>query len=295
LELQSFSAIVQERLKLSLAELAATAHFKAALDQARGRAVNVQYVTEYEKPALIPMLEEAYERAITMQVGVSDGGDGESDPEADAGDERGRPAAGQAPRPSAAGRAGVRGRGPRGGPTRGMYREVGDREARAAMERGGNPPPARENGEEEAGSKEPASRPAMNIKSWLDRPTEFNGNRAASAAMEIQIYHARSLLSERIRLDPQVRTDKDLKEQLTADRVRLDALLKAVKARAGGALTPREREAQEAYIRNQWDAHQREMLRRQNEALMGLQRIIEEQQRQQQMPPGSPPPPRPQE
>lgn len=284
-ELQRFTATVQERLGISLAELTATAHLKAALERARGRGVTLRYVTEYEKPALIPMLEEVYERAITMQVGVAAGEDGRDGREAadEAGD---RPPAGAGARPAGRNAPGLRGPGSRRTPMGESSRDSGGGEVGKVTGRGGEAGQGEESKAAEAGREEPTSRPVMNIKSWLDRPADFNGDRVTAAEMEVQIYHARSLLRERIRLDPQVRTDKELKEQLTGDRVRLDALLKAVKARAGGALTPQEREAQEARIRNQWDAFHRERLRRQTEALSQLQRIIEEQQRPQQPLPG---------
>src|SRR5690606_5343589 len=67
-ELQQFSATVTDRLNMSLAEMAASAHFNAAMERSRGRAVQLPPVTDYEKPVLIPMLEEAYERALQTQV-----------------------------------------------------------------------------------------------------------------------------------------------------------------------------------------------------------------------------------
>lgn len=289
-ELQSLSSTVQERLQMSLAQIAASAHFNAALEQARGRAVSLQYVTEYEKPELIPMLEDAYEKAVSTPISAA----GDDDDEGKA-DDQVQPRGGAGIRPRD-GQGASRERGPRGSQLPGPARDAGGQGARPERNGAENEkePERGEVGANEAGANEATSRPAMSIRSWLDSPADFNGNRAESVAMEIQIYHARSLLSERMRLDPAVRTDVDLKAELARERAGLDKLLKAVKARAGGALTPREREAQEARIRNQWDPVLRENWRRQNAVMADLQRAIEEQQRQKQ-PPGAPAPRQPNE
>ncbi|MBI4582224.1 MAG: hypothetical protein HY718_21190 [Planctomycetes bacterium] len=63
-ERDAMSARTRATTGLSLAELAADAHYRAALAARRGAAIRLAYVTEYEKPALIPKLVEAYGAAI---------------------------------------------------------------------------------------------------------------------------------------------------------------------------------------------------------------------------------------
>jgi hypothetical protein len=301
-ELARLSDQVESQLKMSLAELAARAHFNDAMQRSRGRAVQFQYVTEYEKPQLIPLIEEAYQKAVAMVVvppAPAAGGDDparpgragdarENEPERSAGREQaerepaerrqtaGRPtdrrersaARGQRERPA------VRGREPQSGP-----------EAKV------------EGPEKKADSSErpaPASRPAMSIASWLDHPEDFNGTPSESAMMAIQIYHASTLVAERLRLDPEVRKDPALKSELSKRRADLAALLKSVRARGGGALTPAEREALDAQQRNLYDAARRAQMNRDRDLLEELQRAIEQQQRQQQPPgPARPAPPAP--
>jgi hypothetical protein len=287
-ELGQISTAVQGKLGMSLAEVAASTHFAAAMEKAKGRAVQFQYVTEYEKPALIPMIKDAYDKAIEVVVTVP-GGDDEK------GKEHARPAVQHDAKAGGGGekldeRDGTdRARGSRRSMEMRRHARSGRQSIRGNRER--EDEGRKEGDKHEEGEKEPTSRPAMSIQAWLDRPEDFDGSRRESAAMSVQIYHARSLLSERRRLDPQLRTDLDLKAELAAEQNRLEALLKAVKARSGGALTPQEREALEAEHRNRIDAMQREEWRRRNATMLDLQRLIEQQQLQNQPVPGAGPPP----
>lgn len=243
-ELMNFSARVEDKLSMTLAEAAATAHLEAALKKAKGRAVQVQYVTEYEKPSLIPMLDEAYKKALTAPVTVAPG---ERDDDEDDARERRRP---NARRP--ANRRNVR----------------ADREDDAEK-------PAQDDAPAQA-----TSRPAMTIKQWLDTPEDFNGDRREAAALAMQVYHASSLLGERMRLDPGLRKDPALRTELNKERGKLAALLKSVKARAGGALTTQEKEALEAERRNALEQSRLLEEARQQDVLRHLQPALEAQKRQ---------------
>jgi hypothetical protein len=299
-ELDRFSAAVQDKLGISLAELAATAHFQGTLDRAKGRAVQFpSYVTEYEKPALIPMIKDAYEKTIDAEVSAP-GGDDDKD-KAERGEHRDRPQAGTGTgaRPTeGSGNSADTRRTRRTREDRRRSRNGSSTSRRGSRERDAEEGDDEKEGKEKEGKEdehEPTSRPSMTIRGWMDKRAGFDGNRRESLALSVQIYHAKSLLAERIRLDPQLKTDVDLKAQLAVERGKLDALLKAVKARAGGALTPSEREAQEAEYRNRIDAAQRDAWRQREMAWGDLRRIMEEQERQRQlMPaPGARPAPAP--
>ena len=67
-ELAYMSAEVQKQVKMSLAELAALCHFKAAEPAKPGHRVQLQYVTNYERPAILKMLKQAHEEALGKSI-----------------------------------------------------------------------------------------------------------------------------------------------------------------------------------------------------------------------------------
>lgn len=280
-ELQSLSKQVEKTLEMSLAELAAQTHFKAAIERSRGRAVKFDYITEYEKQFLIPLIDEEYKKTIAEDIAVAEENEGKEAGEHTRGQNVGRRTGGER-------EAGVpaEGRDAENG-ERGNRRNVNARAAaaRRVVNRRTGPVregPEKEDGREEGGkehAKTATSRPAMTILAWLDRPESFNGTKQESEAMAIKIYHASSLVTERMRLDPEVKKDAALRTELSKERGRLAALLSAVKARSRGALTAEEKKAREAQMRNQMDAARREQMRRNRDPLGDLQRVIEEQQR----------------
>jgi hypothetical protein len=261
------------------------------MDRAKGRAVKFQYVTDYEKPALIPLITEAYEKAIDAEISVPGGHDekekgekaerNEGKEHSKAGDSRNaRPS--DNPGNSATPR---NGRSTRDDRRRSRTTQRPARRASKEKEDGEDGEDDDKGHEGKDDDHEPTSRPSMTIRGWMDHPKDFDGNRRESLAMSVMIYHAKSLLTERILLDPAVKTSADLRAQLAVDRGKLDALLKAVLARGRGAQTPAEREAQEAEYRNRIDAAQREAWRQQQAGWGDLRRLMEEQERQRQMMP----------
>jgi hypothetical protein len=307
-ELASLSGQVEKRLEISLAELAADAHLQAALKRARGRSVQLQYVTEYEKPFLIPMLEEAYRQALEAEVTA---------PTAERSRERGprlipkqgpdslairRP--GEAPEAATGG--GLRSGEPGGGTT------VAGR--RPAHGRGGHPgrdnPQSRgpdrdaaDPGREAGAASMPAeasdaastalAAPGARVIDWLDRVGEYDRTPAEAAAMAVQIYHASSLLNERMRLDPELRKNQALRAELTRDRVRLANLLKTVRARAGGSLTPQEREDMDRQRQIMMEEARRMMDARDQHTMRYLEEVRRTMENEERIRQGLPPLPAP--
>ena len=241
-QLPELSAEIERKLDVSLADLAAEAHLRAAIENTKGHGVRLQFVTEYEKPALIPRLIDAYEDALTQESRV---------------------------KPS-------RHRGP-------------PRKARSKTRRG-RPPATRPADRLDEGNAPAAERPnrsepgrAYAIADYLDRPREFDGNKEDARAFARQIRYAMGLLAERMRLDAEIKQSRTLRADLMGDKKRLLTLHKAVLARAGGAMTPQEQQAQQAEIR-QWQeqfrkATQQEQQRQQSHLRKAI-RMAQEQERQ---------------
>ncbi len=70
-ELAVLSADAKHRTSLSLAELAAEAHLRAAHEAAPGKPIRLSYVTLYEIPALVPRLTAAYKAALDSPVAAA--------------------------------------------------------------------------------------------------------------------------------------------------------------------------------------------------------------------------------
>jgi len=67
-ELAYMSAEVDKKLNMSLAELAAQSHFKAAEPAKPGQRIHLPYVTQYERPELLKILKRANEEALGRYV-----------------------------------------------------------------------------------------------------------------------------------------------------------------------------------------------------------------------------------
>ena len=63
-ELNRMSKEVENQISISLGDMAAEAHLQAAIARAKGQGVVLSYVTEYEKPFLVPRLIDEYDKAL---------------------------------------------------------------------------------------------------------------------------------------------------------------------------------------------------------------------------------------
>lgn len=70
-ELKKWSDKAQEAAQKPLADLAADSHLQAALETARGAAIQLQHITPYEAEALVKQLETIYQEAMTKPAEVS--------------------------------------------------------------------------------------------------------------------------------------------------------------------------------------------------------------------------------
>ncbi|HSW45100.1 MAG TPA: hypothetical protein VLM89_05970 [Phycisphaerae bacterium] len=205
-DLNQISRELEKRIELSLGDLAAEAHLQAAIVKARGQSVVLQYVTEYERPNLVPRLVQAYEAALAKPAGADLS-------TAHPAHSRGRSTAKPDP-----GRTGH----PAG-------RQAGGKQAGKEEVKLDETPPA-----------EPASQPAVTLAGLLDNPESFTGDREQIIAVGRHIRHVMSLLSARTRYDNEYRRNPELREELRKERERLTALQKALQSKAGEAATGRE-------------------------------------------------------
>ncbi|HOW70121.1 MAG TPA: hypothetical protein PKY77_05915 [Phycisphaerae bacterium] len=219
-DLAVISTQTEKALDMSLADLAAEAHFRAAIDVSRDRVSPLQYVTGYEKPYLIPRLVDAYEQALVEEVGVT-----------------GKALSTRSPKRT---RRREESRVPETGPVTA---------SQPATTRPSEPPSPR------------------TVAAWLDRPEAFNLPRKEARPFARQVIFAAKLISEIARLDSETRANRNRLEELTRSRRKLYTLYRVAIARAGGALTPEEREAQQAGIEEQQER---------------LRKIVELNQRRQQ-------------
>ena len=67
----------------------------------------------------------------------------------------------------------------------------------------------------------------LTIANYLDRPHELRCSKAEANVLVAHIQYATSLLTERMRLDPEVRQNRTLHAALTGQRIRLVALMRA--------------------------------------------------------------------
>lgn len=194
---EQLAALSDETARLAhkpLADLAAEIHFRAAIASRKGPGLRLPYVTDYEKSALIPMLVRAYE--ATLQSAEDDlKVEFEARPEPTE-----RPPV-RAPAPAA---------------------------TRPAASSPGEPRPWYEAYAQSrpAEAAEPETDGASTILEWIDRPTAFEGSPAEAKALHARTYQAISLLNERIRLDPVLRRNADLRKRVLAEKQRLVVLAK---------------------------------------------------------------------
>jgi len=69
-DLNRMSKDLEERAQVSLGDMAAEAHLQAAIIRSRGSSVTLPYVTEYERPYLVPRLIAAYQEALNKPIRV---------------------------------------------------------------------------------------------------------------------------------------------------------------------------------------------------------------------------------
>lgn len=290
-ELAYMSAEVQKRLRMSLAELAADSHFKAAEPAKPGERIRLPYVTHYERPALLKLLTRAHEEALGRSI---DGGESEfkslttgvkppRQPEAQADDRRYMtvdrrpddtghtailPAPSRANLPSAATEQKPNEPAPPGSPTTNFNLSA---KGPAGSLGGGlsSLRPTSTLALSSGSPKAPASRPSAwpsrrptTAVDWLDHPEDYDGTPAEAEAMAKHLQYTISLLSERIRLDPKARTDPVFKTALIQEKDRLGLLLKAAKAQAKGNLTQKQRAAILAERKRLEESHRKEVVPR---------------------------------
>ncbi|MGQ9649835.1 MAG: hypothetical protein ACUVXJ_06980 [Phycisphaerae bacterium] len=289
-ELAYMSAEVQKRLKISLAELAADSHFKAAEPAKPGERIRLPYVTHYERPALLKLLTRAQEEALGRSIG---GGEGEfkslaagvkplSGPEAQANGprymtvNRGPDDTGDTAIPPAQPRADLS-----AAVTEQKPNEPAPQGSPAANFDSAKRPPgslgsglsslrptsalARSSGLPKVTASRPSPWPSQRPTTavdWLDHPEDYDGTPAEAEAMAKHLQYTISLFSERIRLDPRVRTDPVFKTALIQEKDRLGLLLKAVKAQAKGNLAQKQRAAILAERKRLEESHRKEVVPR---------------------------------
>ncbi len=294
-ELAYMSAEVEKRAKISLAELAAESHFKAAEPARPGQRVHLPYVTDYERPAILKLLRRAHEEALGRSIEAPDQQVSETENQQtprkrqqpqeaisymivdqtpkgsrDAGDPPISPKS-DAPVPApGAGRSEPSAQPPTTAPTPAGAPSA-DRADRAAAADGGagslkptsaQSPTLRPT---RTAASRPAAWPAQRSTAaidWLDRPEEYDGTPAEAEALINHIQYTTSLLGERIRLDRKVQNDPALKTSLIQERERLGLLLRAAKAQAKGGLTQKERAAILAERKRLTESHRKEVVPR---------------------------------
>lgn len=69
-DLNRMSKEVEERVQVSLGDMAAEAHLQAAIIRSRGSSVTLSYITDYERPYLVPRLISAYQEALKKPIRV---------------------------------------------------------------------------------------------------------------------------------------------------------------------------------------------------------------------------------
>lgn len=284
-ELAYMSADVQKRLNMSLAELAATSHFKAAEPAKPGQRIRLPYVTAYERPVLLKLLKQAHEEALGMSVETTEETTQvvtettvrkrqqpqdeniayqimEQPPrgEIKAGGKRSqtsdsKPAAQGSdstmrPQPAPPTTPSAERPQQRSDGGAGSLQPTSPQKVAAAVRKPTSRPEAW-----------PSNRPKTAID-WLDRPEEYDGTPAEAEAMVNHVQFTMSLLSERIRLDPKVQRDPALRTALIQEKERLALLLRAAKAQAKGSLTPDERAAILGVRKRLGESHRKEMVPR---------------------------------
>lgn len=148
------------------------------------------------------------------------------------------------------------------------------------------------------GADTATSEAGWTLASLLENAESFDGGRSDAEALERQLRLGLALLNERMRLDLDLRRNRDLKDELVTRRVALIELLEQVSDWAGDGLTPREATALAAerrYLRMvnesrlQWaEQVRRESVRKARIAAGLPPEAVEKEPRPPQLPPFGP-------
>lgn len=273
---EAMSAWVQTLLGMSLAELAADVHWRAAMAARRRPGIRMGYVTDYEKPTLIARMTVAYEAALREkgQTGLA----GRIDANAVA-VPRHRAAASRANRA-----ADVAGKGD------GAVRSGGKSTAHPWYEA---LPSASQPASQPAGLDRPDTGADYAVIDWMGRPEQFNGSTTQAKWLVGRTAYALSILNERLRLEPEVNRSAELKRQLLLDKKRLAALSKMLSARIAHpnrfVVAPQAVEAKRAWKEEQrknWEEQQKAQAEEVRKAQEEARKWQAEQEKQAERKPG---------
>lgn len=252
---EQLSRICKRDTGLTLADLAAEIHFRTALAARRGAAVRFKYITEYEKLALTARIEAAYRAALTTPVSPAQA----------------------IPAPSTAAPAESASR-----RERADIASLRSRPAASQPATSNAPPPASQ--PSYFGTSQPAlAHKRYIIADYLDRPNEMQPNADMAEAILERIYHAVSLLNERLRLDPQLRRNRALRSDLLKQKHRLSTLADALRDRLDAPSRPKPdstaaelERMRQTYFLDQMRNQQREDVLRMREAVDAARKLDEQ-------------------
>ncbi|HOW18877.1 MAG TPA: hypothetical protein PLC79_07555, partial [Phycisphaerae bacterium] len=227
----------EKEAQMPLADLAADVHFENAKEQSRTGAIRLQYVTAYENEPLVKKIDEAYKKALEEPC---------------------------TPPPTSR---------PAGKTTRGEPRAEG-REGDALRNvdrRLHRNEPGKAEDDREPAPAEPAGGPGggenatgIKISEFMNNPKSFadrDHRPDECTAFAKHVSYAISLLDARMRLDATLRTNKEEKTKLLADKKNLEELRRTVITAAH--MTPAQRERAERMRKMQEERKQRQEQQRQ--------------------------------
>jgi len=235
-QLIELSAKIERKYALTLADLAAETHMRAAVKKCKGRTFRLQFVTEFEKPSLVPRLIEAYKNALSQKT-LAESKRSTQKPPRNAVQAKNAASPVQATRPAES-------------TTVGNNKPSADKKSTSGSGRG------------------------YAIASYLDQPKTFDGDKDDARELSGRIRYALGLLAERMRYDPQAKQDRTLRTVLLGNKKRLQELNRSVLARAEGALTPQEKEEQKAELLRQQEEYRQQIERKQMRHERYLQQTI---------------------
>ena len=236
-ELESLSAEAEKETQMTLADLAAEVHFENAKEQSKTGMIRLQYVTSYENEPLVKRIDEAYKKAIKEPF---------------------TPAATSRPGARTT-RSEPRAEGREGDALRNADRRLHRNEPGKAAE-GGEPVPGEPappgTPAEGAGGGETA--PGLKIGEFMNNPKSFadrDHKPEECTAFAKHVSYAISLIDARLRLDATLRTNKEEKTKLLADKKNLEELRRTVITAAH--MTPLQRKRAEEMRQRQEQMKQR--------------------------------------
>jgi len=236
-ELESLSTEAEKETQMPLADLAAEVHFENAKEQSKTGMIRLQYVTSYENEPLVKRIDEAYKKAIEEPF-----------------------------TPPATSRPGAR-------TTRGEPRAEGrEGDALRNVDRRlhrNEPGKAAEGGEPVPGEPAPPGTPAegagggenatgLKIGEFMNNPKSFadrDHKPEECTAFAKHGSYAISLIDARLRLDATLRTNKEEKTKLLAEKKNLEELRRTVITSAH--MTPLQRKRAEEMRQRQEQMKQR--------------------------------------